>query len=87
MPTNANIPPTRDEVIAEIASILAQGCLRLRKSRGISPESGNEAGKDKYSRCLRRIDLIVRATEAFMNERVNAPRRRGGGTARQRVSP
>ncbi len=52
MPTNANIPPTRDEVIAEIASILAQGCLRLRKSRRISPEIGNEAGKGKYSQAL-----------------------------------
>ena len=49
MPTNANIPPPRDEVIAEIASVLAQGCLRLRKSRRISPEIGNEAGKDKHS--------------------------------------
>ncbi len=52
MPTNANIPPTRDEVIAEIASILAQGCLRLRKSRGISPEIGNEAGKGRW--CMNR---------------------------------
>ena len=50
MPTNANIPPSRDEVIAEIASILAQGCLRLRKSQRISPTSGNEAGKDKHSK-------------------------------------
>ena len=35
MPSNPPIPDALDEVVAEIASILAQGCLRHRKRRRI----------------------------------------------------
>ncbi len=52
MPTNPPIPHALDEVVAEIASILAQGCLRHRKRRRLSPESGGEAGKVEYSQVV-----------------------------------
>lgn len=49
MPGNSPIPHTLDDVIAEIASILAQGYLRYRKSQYVPPESDDEAKKAKYS--------------------------------------
>ena len=49
MPSNPPIPHALDDVVAEIASILAQGYLRHRKRRRISPESGSEAGKVEHS--------------------------------------
>ncbi len=38
MPSLTPIPDTLDEVIAEIASILAQGYLRQRNSGPVAPE-------------------------------------------------
>ena len=49
MPTNPPIPHALDKVVAEIASILAQGYLRHRKRRRLSPESGSESAKVQYS--------------------------------------
>ena len=49
MPSNPPIPDTLDEVVAEIASILAQGYLRHRKRRRIPPESGGKARKAERS--------------------------------------
>ena len=48
MPSNPPIPHALDDVVAEIASILAQGYLRHRKRRHMSPESGSEAEKVEY---------------------------------------
>ena len=45
MPSTTPISSTVDEVIAEIASILAQGYLRHRKGQRISLKSGNESNK------------------------------------------
>ena len=47
-PPSPPIPHALDDVVAEIASILAQGYLRHRKRRHMSPESGREAEKVEY---------------------------------------
>ena len=58
MPSNPPIPRALDDVVAEIASILAQGYLRHRKRRRISPEPGSEAKKVEYSQVVteKRLD-------------------------------
>ena len=58
MPSNPPIPYALDDVVAEIASILAQGYLRHRKRRQIPPESGGESRKAKYSQAVteKRLD-------------------------------
>ncbi len=43
MKAKTHIPDTLDEVISEIASVLAQGYLRLRKSQRLASDSGHEA--------------------------------------------
>ncbi len=52
MPTSPPIPHALAEVVAEIAAILAQGYLRHRKRRRISPESGSEVVKGEYSQVV-----------------------------------
>ena len=49
MPPSTHVSNTVDEVVAEIASILAEGYLRHRKSREISSTSENERKKVKHS--------------------------------------
>ena len=58
MPSNPPIPYALDDVVAEIASILAQGYLRHRKRRPILPESGGEERKDEDSQVVteKRLD-------------------------------
>ena len=48
MPPSPPSPHILDDVVAEIASILAQGYLRHRKRRRSSPEPGSEAEKVDY---------------------------------------
>ncbi len=68
MPSNPPIPDALDEVVGDIALILAQGYLRHRKRRQVSPESGGEARYPIIINRLWRNDLIVRATEAFSHD-------------------
>ena len=87
MPPSTHVSNTGDEVVAEIASIRPKATCataRVEKSR---PHPRMNARKSNILKCLQRIDLIVRATEAFMNERVNAPRRRGEWNVGHRASP
>ncbi len=48
MPPSTHVSNAVDEVVAEIASILAEGYLRHRKSREISSTSENERKKVKH---------------------------------------
>jgi len=77
MLANGHVPISLDEVISEIATILARGYMRHRNGRRIAPDSGRGAEhvrKLKNLRRLRRNALIFRATEAFIHSRVNALR-------------
>ena len=58
MPSNPPIPHALDDVVAEIASILAQGYLRHRKRHRIAPESGGEASNGEHSQVVteKRLD-------------------------------
>ena len=49
MPASAPIPHALDEVVAETASILAQGYLRRRKNQLIPAQSSDEDKKVRYS--------------------------------------
>lgn len=43
MPDNEHVPISLDEVISEIATILARGYMRHRNGRRLAPESNTEA--------------------------------------------
>ncbi len=70
MPSTTPIPSSVDEVIAEIASILAQGYLRHRKGQRISPKSGNESDKVEDSQVFRE-NRLDRAGHRSVHERTS----------------
>ncbi len=43
MPANEHVPASLEEVISEIATILARGYMRHRNGRRLAPESDAEA--------------------------------------------
>ena len=43
MPDNEHVPTSLEEVISEIAAILARGYMRHRNGRRIAPDSGSGA--------------------------------------------
>ena len=65
MPTNSPISHALDDVVAEIASILAQGYLRHRKKRPLSPESGDHARKAEQSQVIAEKGLDVSARRSI----------------------
>ncbi len=83
MPANEPVPISLDEVISEIATTLARGYMRHRNGRRIAPDSGGGAEhvaqvEESEAVMEKRLDLIFRATEAFIRSRVNALRLRCG---------
>jgi len=63
MPANEHVPISLDEVISEIAAILAQGYMRHRNGRRIAPDSGS--GAEHVAQ--------VEESEAFTSIRLDIP--------------
>ena len=61
MPISPPMPHALDDVVAEIASILAQGYLRHRKKHRISPEPGAETARVEQSQVNSEKGLDVSA--------------------------
>ena len=63
MPANEHVPVSVDEVISEIATILARGYMRHRNGRRIAPDSGS--GAEHVAQ--------VEESEAFTEKRLDIP--------------
>ena len=63
MPANEHVPISLDEVISEIATILARGYMRHRNGRRIAPDSGS--GAEHVAQ--------VEESEAFTEKRLDIP--------------
>ena len=63
MPANEHVPISLDEVISEIATILARGYMRHRDGRRIAPDSGS--GAEHVAQ--------VEESEAFTEKRLDIP--------------
>ena len=63
MPDNEHVPASLEEVISEIATILARGYMRHRNGRRLAPESDTEAVHVAQ----------VEESEAFTEKRLDIP--------------
>ena len=63
MPDNEHVPASLEEVISEIATILARGYMRHRNGRRIAPDSGS--GAEHVAQ--------VEESDAFTEKRLDIP--------------